>query len=260
MEIFENKIIMKWNLILSVLSITIFTSQINNQIINCTHHYECNKLKDDDKYLIKIVSKFNCLCDGIQNDFCNDLELLLTVKHSNLSIECSSKIKSKKKELNGSSLVFVNQFDQTNSKSFSCNVSIEPLESSEILGYKFNEKLNSTNCSESSDEDTFNLFMNILTTSVILLSFFLFICLCIYYKCQRKGKLITSRENKNVVFKEAEIDEKQNPVLLSTMSKNGNNRLKIPMIQSYSGTITDHSKSFESSSFFDPTPDTSQLS
>jgi hypothetical protein len=139
-------------------------------------------------------------------------------------------------------------------------VSVEPLESSEILGYKFNEKLNSTNCSESLDEDSFNLFMNILTSSVVILSFFLFICLCIYFKCQRRRKLITSRENKNVVFNDVEIDEKQKPVLLSTMSKNVNNRLKIPMIQSYSGTITDHSNSFESSSFFDQTQDSSQLS
>ena len=251
---------------MKLIIIAIFIAQVYNQKIpdfNCTHQFKCEK---DEKDFLKITSDFKCLCNHTENeDVCSDFELILAIKHSNISIECSHEFKLKRKELSGYSLVFVlvNEIEKINS--FNCSMSLNRLDSNKtILGYNFNDtKINPKFCDFPDEESYFKFLTYVAILTMVILLILLFISLCIYYKCKRMKRLRT-RPNENVIFIEHNENEYEavknknlNPVLLSTMSKN---RVKIPMIQSLSCSITDQSNSFESSSIFEPTPESSQLS
>ena len=75
---------------MKLIIIAIFIAQVYNQKIpdfNCTHQFKCEK---DEKDFLKITSDFKCLCNHTENeDVCSDFELILAIKHSNISIECS---------------------------------------------------------------------------------------------------------------------------------------------------------------------------
>lgn len=208
--------------------------------INCIQYLSCTRIGVD---LMKITSKFKCSCEQIQSDVCEDLEYFLVIKFSNRIVtKCSIEIKGTRLELNGSSLIIYSMLE-TDSSILNCNITVTPWSSNGLLRYQITRNLNYTNnCNNFDslefDESDFQFFIHILIAGLSFLSVFIFTCLCIYYGNKRKKLEMNEmriRQNQNVVFKEPrEIGEqfsvpmivKAQPVLLSSMSMNKNDRRK----------------------------------
>ncbi len=228
-----------------------------NHSINCTQNIDCST----DKSQLVVSSSFNCSCnDQINNEACQKLEVHLSIQYNKLSIYGMGKISQEFKEKTLYFNIIINPDDFKNEKVIKItwlNTSSPLFKFSNEINLTLSTSCKLIKLIKTTQNEESSFKLTIITgVIVILLTFFgLSLFLYIYYRKKRKRmqleQQMRTQQDKNVIFKKApiqnimtqtETDESsvqinifknnklkrvsqkpQNPVLLSTVSKN--NRL-----------------------------------